>query len=273
MKKKEITLVTTDLDGTFLNTKKEVPELNRKAIATLKEKGILFGISSGRPIETIRPMVADWGIEEHVSFIVGMNGSVIYDLRRRDKEEFHLIEGDVVIKIMDFFKDLDVVFQILIGPTRYTNHSNEETRQSAILFGETEVELDLYEFMKNRDINKLMMYFDPDYMPVVLERASHFHDDRVVGFATSECLFEYVDPNINKGFGMEKIAKHYGVSTETIMAFGDAPNDQEMLAKVGVGVCMQNGSEQSKKAADYITDLTNDEGAVGAFILDYFKES
>ena len=272
MEKKNITLVTTDLDGTFLNSQKQVSAINREAIKILKDKGILFGIASGRPIDTIRPMIADWGIEENVSFIVGMNGGVLYDLRRREKEEYHLINGDVVIKIMNFFKDLDVDFQILIGPTRYTNRSTEESKKHSELFGETEVVVDLFDFMKNRDVNKLILYFDPDYMSVVQERASHFFDERVVGFATAENLFEYVDPNVNKGFGMKKLARHYGVSLDTIMAFGDAPNDKEMLGSVGVGVCMKNGSDESKAVATYITDITNDEGAVGAFIEEYFKE-
>lgn len=270
--KKIITIVTTDLDGTFLDNEKKVPPINRQAVEKLKEKGILFGITSGRPIDTVRPMIADWGIEDDVSFIVGMNGGAIYDLRRRDKKDFHLISGDVILEIVDFFKDLDVHFHVLIGPTRYTDYSDEKTRAQAKVFGEIEVETDLYEFMQNRDVNKLIMHFDPKDMPVVQERASHFHDKRVVGFATADNLFEYVDPNINKGFGMKKIAKHYGVPVSTIMAFGDAPNDKEMLGTVGVGVCMQNGADVCKSVANYVTDLTNDQGAVGHFIEDYFKE-
>ena len=76
MKNETITLVATDLDGTFLDSKKKVPAINREAISGLKDRGILFGIASGRPIETVRPMIHDWGIEQDVSFIVGMNGGV-----------------------------------------------------------------------------------------------------------------------------------------------------------------------------------------------------
>ena len=264
--------MATDLDGTFLDSKKKVPAINREAISGLKDRGILFGIASGRPIETVRPMIHDWGIEQDVSFIVGMNGGVLYDLRRRDKEEYHLISSDVVLRIIRFFEDLDVEFHVVMGPTRYTSKSNEKTRADSKMFGETEIEVNMHEFMQNRDINKLMMHFESDYMPVVLERASHFYDDRVVGFATSDTLFEYVDPHINKGFGMKKLAKHYGVPLETIMAFGDAPNDQEMLGLVGCGVCMANGSKESKMNARYVTTLTNDKGAVGHFIKEYLLE-
>ena len=57
-----ITLIATDLDGTFLNSKKKVSDLNREAISKLKNHGILFGIASGRPVETVRAMFKSWQI-------------------------------------------------------------------------------------------------------------------------------------------------------------------------------------------------------------------
>ena len=41
-----VTLIATDLDGTFLNSKKRVSDFNRKAVSKLKNHGILFGIVS-----------------------------------------------------------------------------------------------------------------------------------------------------------------------------------------------------------------------------------
>ena len=55
MKKNEnkpVTLVVTDLDGTLLTSDKNVSEKNKEAIRKLKEHGILFGIASGRPVES-----------------------------------------------------------------------------------------------------------------------------------------------------------------------------------------------------------------------------
>lgn len=40
-----VTLIATDLDGTFLNSKKQVSDLNREAVSKLKNHGILFGIA------------------------------------------------------------------------------------------------------------------------------------------------------------------------------------------------------------------------------------
>ena len=113
-----VTLVATDLDGTLLNASKEVTLQNKEAISNLKHHGILFGIASGRPVETVRAMLKQWKIEDSVSFIMGMNGGVLYDLRQHTKEEYHVLDGEVVLDIISFFEDLDVDFWILEGATR-----------------------------------------------------------------------------------------------------------------------------------------------------------
>ena len=46
-----VTLIATDLDGTFLNSKKQVSDINREAISKLKNYGILFGIDSSCDVE------------------------------------------------------------------------------------------------------------------------------------------------------------------------------------------------------------------------------
>lgn len=265
----QITLVATDLDGTFLDSKKEVSDLNRQAVSKLKEKGIMFGIASGRPIETVRAMLKKWQIEDSVSFIVGMNGGVIYDCRQQEKDEYHLIDGSLICEIMDHYSDMDVVFQVLVGDLRYVNISTPETRAHAKLFGETEIQVDLYEFLENRTVNKLIICCQPEYMPKVIERSQTFSNEKYVCFKTADNLFEYCDPAINKGYGIKKLCKHYGVLEEHCMAFGDEGNDKQMLEVVGVGVAMKNASDDVKQSANYVSEYTNDESALGHFLFDH----
>ena len=78
---------------------------------------------------------------------------------------------------------------------------------------------------------------------------NNIKNEACVGFLTADNLFEYVDPRINKGYGIEKVAKHFGVKLENCVAFGDEQNDREMLEKVGMGVCMKNGSQDVKECS------------------------
>ena len=49
-----ITLVVCDLDETLLNEEKQISATDRRAIEQLKDKGILFGVISGHPVESTR---------------------------------------------------------------------------------------------------------------------------------------------------------------------------------------------------------------------------
>lgn len=48
----------------------------------------------------------------------------------------------------------------------------------------------------------------------------------------------------------EKILEYYHLTKEEAIAFGDGNNDIEMLQAVGLGVAMENASDQLKKIAD-----------------------
>jgi len=44
------------------------------------------------------------------------------------------------------------------------------------------------------------------------------------------------------------------------IAFGDGPNDLDMIAYAGVGVAMGNAREELKKIADFVTKPVNEGG-------------
>jgi hydroxymethylpyrimidine pyrophosphatase-like HAD family hydrolase len=50
------------------------------------------------------------------------------------------------------------------------------------------------------------------------------------------------------------------LSKEDVIAFGDGPNDFEMIEFAGTGVAMGNASDDLKELADYITDAVNEDG-------------
>ncbi len=56
------------------------------------------------------------------------------------------------------------------------------------------------------------------------------------------------------------------INTNDVIAFGDTSNDNEMLKAAGWGVCMKNGSNDTKAIADDITDFTCDEDGLGRYL-------
>lgn len=261
-----VTMIATDLDGTLLDSHKQVSAETRKVLRELKNRGILFGIASGRPVESGQILVHDWGLENDISFLIGMNGGALYDMRTKVKHKYYPLSGDKILEIMEHFKDMDVIFQCMLGNDRFVSKSTEKTRAHAKLFCEHEHEVDLQEFLPGREIDKLILFLDPELMPAVRQRATTFSDPAYTSMQTADNLYEYMDPRINKGFGIEKACKHYGITPDHVVAFGDAENDEAMIETVGLGVAMANASDELKKIADVVLKETNDQDGLAHFV-------
>lgn len=263
-----VTMVVTDLDGTMLNSYKKVTEATRQCLKELKNRGILFGVASGRPVESSRILMHDWGLDQDISFLIGMNGGAFYDLRQDIKKEWYLMDGEKILEIMDHFRDLPVIFQVMVGNDRYTSKSTLATQAHALLYGENEIETNLDEWLVGRKVNKLILYMEPELMDTVRERAATFSDPAYTSMQTDPRLYEYMDPHINKGFGVEKACEFYGITPDHVVAFGDAENDKAMLELVGNGVCMANGDKRTKAVADVVSPYTNDEDALAVYVME-----
>lgn len=73
-------------------------------------------------------------------------------------------------------------------------------------------------------------------------------------------LVELAPRGITKAKTLESVCDHLGVGQEQVMAFGDMPNDVEMLSWAGHGVAMGNALDIVKESADAVTDAVEDDG-------------
>lgn len=95
------------------------------------------------------------------------------------------------------------------------------------------------------------------------------HRELDVSYATTFNL-EIISAKSGKGNGLLELGRKLGIGREEIMACGDAPNDWDMLKKVGFPVVMANGDEETKKLAAFITRSNEEDGvayAIEKFVL------
>jgi hydroxymethylpyrimidine pyrophosphatase-like HAD family hydrolase len=85
-------------------------------------------------------------------------------------------------------------------------------------------------------------------------------DSVAVTFSTSNGLIELSRAGVTKGTGLAAVARHFRVSAEDVIAFGDMPNDLPMLAWAGHGVAMANAHPSVLDAADEVTAPNSEDG-------------
>ena len=83
-------------------------------------------------------------------------------------------------------------------------------------------------------------------------------------------LLEIIHKDVSKANGIDLLAKELGIKQSEVMAIGDEENDVSMIEYAGMGVVMENGNENLKKLAQFVTKSNQEDGvahAVEKFVL------
>ena len=83
---------------------------------------------------------------------------------------------------------------------------------------------------------------------------------------SADFLVEVINNKHSKGTAVEFLAKYYGISLERVIAVGDQLNDMPMIERAGLGVAVKNAEAALKEKADYVSEYTNEEGAIADII-------
>jgi hypothetical protein len=79
-----------------------------------------------------------------------------------------------------------------------------------------------------------------------------------------ETCGEVTMTGVNKASGMRILGDYLHCPREDMIAFGDGPNDIDMLEYAGTGIAMGNAGENVKAVADMVTDRIDEDGIYNA---------
>ena len=265
----KIKIVMCDVDGTLLTDNGTVSIKTVEAIKKLREKGILFGVCTGRDLPAVKNSLGLWGVEGLIDIIVGTGGSEICDFTKDFEEGVFPLEGALIKEVISHFEDMDINFVVPHDGILHVPKDDRHIRLLAEKDGVPYKVVDFNEFLKEPR-QKVMLMMEPETMDAVVERASTFSSDKYksASLKTASVLYEYMDPRISKTYGLKKILELHGLGFENLCTFGDADNDYDMTENAGIGVVMANGSEKTKSVADFITDDNNNDG-IAKFLEKY----
>lgn len=265
-------LVASDMDETFLDGRHEIPEANVVALRRMRDAGVLFVPSSGRPYPSIM------GNFEHVdqalmegAYVISFNGGFINrygevrplctshidrevaeDLYRRGvklgiPQHVYNDEGRMVIVDADAS---EYGYVSSVPGVEFVSSSEYPTIAS--LFGDGDVVKTLY---VNPDLGKLREMGDA----LAPELATHGVS---VTYSSGRYL-EFVEAGVDKGTGLVRLAGLLGIPVEQTIGVGDSANDLAMIKAAGLGVGVANVTDDVRPFCDVVLDTTGAEGAFG----------
>lgn len=261
-------LIASDVDGTLLDPRERVTDRTAAAIGRVLAQDIPFVLVSGRPPRWIPPVAAMAGLD---GFAVCANGAVIYDIttarvlsvRGLDPvalwDATHALEKAVPgIKVAteraEVGPDLgERAFAVEPGYSNPWGDAENIVRPRAEVLGHPAIKL-------------LVRHQGMTSAELALAATELLGDAVDVTFSTDRGLIEISAPGVTKAVGLAEVAERVGAEQARVVAFGDMPNDIEMLRWAGHGVAMANAHDTVLAAADEVTAPNSEDGV--AMVLD-----
>lgn len=267
--KKNIKLVVCDIDNTLILPHHLLSERAKKVIANLHKEGILFGLASGRPLEDLDHMLEDWKVD--VDMMIGMNGSSLRDCHTGKEYTYYMMKPEWLKETIDLMAPFHG------NPIIYENndvvcvHEDDMVRLSATSAKRGVKKVDDIGYLYRKENAKIMFRVKPEEMKKVEDYfEAHPLTNGYVGFKTQPNLYEFANKYTHKGFALEKYCEMTQLDPANVMACGDTSNDNTMLEYSGVGVCLKNGSQDTKESADIITKKECADQGWEDFMEEYF---
>lgn len=270
---KEYQLIALDMDGTLLNSRKQVSEGTLREIRKAVSMGKTVVYATGRAVCEMEEFFDQL---PEIRYAVFASGAGLYDVRERRAFGLQPIPAELAMRVMDAVKDRDIMPQIVLADCDavQTDHLDRledfkmKPYRPMYERAMTRVE-DIRAFAEAHqgEILKMNIYHtNPEDRLRTKERLADLELEKVFSEITSlECSAKGVD----KGTGLAALCRHLGIDPERCIAVGDAPNDLPMIRTAGLGVAMGNSKPEVLKAADVVVSDNDHDGCAEAIRLMY----
>lgn len=244
-------LVATDLDGTLLRPDGTISAHTSEVLAAVRALGVEVLVVTARPPRWLAP-VAGLG----TTTAICLNGAVVVDLATSRAIERHLMAPRLARAVVaDLRRELP-------GPVFAVETPEGMLAERGFDGWQTDPErAERIEDVVAGGAGKLLVRcagIDDDAFGVrvreVVAGRGQVHDSGAVGLA------EIAAPGVTKASTLARWAARRGIRAEEVWAFGDMPNDLEMLAWAGRGVAVANAHPRVLAAADEVCGSHTDDG-------------
>ena len=268
-----IRLIALDLDGTLLNSEKNISQENKEAIRKAKAKGVKIVLCTGRPLLGIKRYLEEFNLLEEGDYSITYNGGLVQKnntgeillektLSMTQIKELHQMGLDLGIPMNMI--DLEQVYEPAYPEGRASLY--QDLQSASLPF----VKRDIADFKDDHQFNKVVYCTAPAVLDEAINKVPADVKERYSMMKSRPVLFEVMHPEVNKGKGIESLCKLLGFTKDNVMACGDEENDLAMLAYAGLPVAMENASDSVKEFATFISKTNDDHGvaqAINKFVL------
>lgn len=267
----DVRLVVCDIDSTLVTTDRELTPKTKEVIDRLHAHGVFFGIASGRSIDQqLIKQAKAWGFDYEFEVLIGMNGSELWDGIHQKRYDYFKLKREWIKEIIELMEPFNLnpflYFHDKMLCLRKDDSSERSSRKNRT---DLLIAKDISELYAEENA-KIMFRTKEEQMPDI-ERYVEVHpSEKFKAIKTQTTMIEFVDQRVSKDVALKNFCAMNAIDLSQVAAFGDMSNDNEMIECSGWGVCMINGSDETKALADDITAFSNDEDGFALYMEEHY---
>lgn len=256
-------LIALDLDGTLLSSAKLISGRTERVLRAWHERGAAIVLCTGRPARSTRVYAESLNATSHA---VTLNGAMVYDFER-DRTTWHkAMSKEAALKVIEelesSFPDAWSLFETLEGWYCHRDFETYFEHETTAPLGVGNVRE-----LVCGEVSSFLLHHPEVEARLLAETLAHLD---VHCTYSSRRFLEVSAKGVHKRAALEIVAADLGVGSNEVIAFGNAHNDQEMLAWAGLGVAVANADDETLAMADRVT-ASNDEDGVAAVLESLFE--
>lgn len=260
-------LIVLDVDGTMLNSNREVTKRTVQTLRRVQQMGIKVALASGRPTYGILPLARRIDLDVYEGYIISYNGAQVMEAkdgqiifeRRIDPQMVPYIEKKArkMGLTMAYYDGNEVVSDDISNP-----HVADEAQMNGMSLRQDEmISVGMDDWP-----SEIMLVSDDEQALNSLEQHMQRHLAGVMDTIHSNPYYlEIVGYQVGKSYAMSALVQKMGIQMSEVLAIGDGAADINMIQMAGTGVAMGNATEGVRRCADFTT-LSNDEDGAAVAI-------
>ena len=259
----DLKLICSDIDGTLLNSNRELESVTIEEIRRLRnEHNIPFVLISARMPSAMRHLQKDLGFYDD---LVCYNGALIYS-KNGDELFNQTIPSLITREVFSYVERFDLHLSLFRNDEWFVNKMDYWAKRE---INNTKVEPEYIQNfdLKVRDmsekkegVHKILIMGDASHLDEVEHNLRKDYAQDIQLYRSKDTYIEINVKTASKKHALEVLSNEYLISPKQIMAFGDNYNDIEMLAYVGYGIAVENARDEAKKLAYAITSHHKEHG-------------
>jgi Cof subfamily protein (haloacid dehalogenase superfamily) len=262
-----IRLVIADVDGTLVTRDKVLTERACEVVSKLRDAGIAFAITSGRPPRGMSMLIEPLYL---TTPIAAFNGGMFIkpDISIIDQ---HVLPPDVAVEVVRLIKSHGLDVWVYRGPdwfVRQRHGPHVDREEWTVKF--PPIVVSRFDDVLNRAAKIVGVSDDLEAVARCEADARQKFGDHVSAARSQPYYLDVTHPQANKGTVVRKLSQWLDVPAGQIATIGDMPNDVLMFALSGLSIAMGNASREVQRAARRVTTSNEEEGfanAIECFIL------